>query len=47
MMPPPYHYLPPLYIARAGTHSEPVTFPVEGVNGRSGVVSGTREMGRP
>lgn len=34
-MPTPDHYLPLLYIAGTRASSEPVTFPVEGVDGGS------------
>ena len=34
-VPTPDHYLPLLYIAGTRTSSEPVTFPVEGVDGGS------------
>jgi 4,5-DOPA dioxygenase extradiol len=34
-VPTPDHYLPLLYVIGARTPSEPVTFPVEGVDGGS------------
>jgi 4,5-DOPA dioxygenase extradiol len=34
-VPTPDHYVPPLYIAGTRTSSEPLTFPVEGVDGGS------------
>jgi 4,5-DOPA dioxygenase extradiol len=34
-VPIPDHYLPLLYVAGARTSSEPVTFPIEGVDGGS------------
>jgi 4,5-DOPA dioxygenase extradiol len=34
-VPTPEHYLPLLYVLGAGTAGEPVTFPVEGMDGGS------------